>query len=69
MIGEMRFKLPEEQQEWDDACNGAKWRGLVQAYDNVLRRLIKHESKRGTYIKAHELLWDLLNDSGLDLWD
>ena len=67
MIGEIRFKLPEEQDEWNDAVNGWKWHVVVHNMDDQLRNRIKHGDEKGSYQEARDLLNELLDDLGLDL--
>jgi len=69
MIGVLRFRLPAEDDVWRDACNGWKWHGIVQDLDNQLRGRIKHGDERGSYQEARDLLYELVHDSGLGIWE
>ena len=69
MIGQMQFKLPEEQSEWDDARNGWRWHQIVLELDSRLRNKLKYTEERGSYDLAREMLWELLKEEGLDPWE
>jgi hypothetical protein len=52
MIGILKFKLPEERQEFYDAQRSGEVIGGLQEFDNYLRGIVKH----GTDIKDVEEL-------------
>lgn len=41
----IEFKIPQDQEEFNDAINGEAWHMVVQDFDELLRRIIKDEKK------------------------
>lgn len=68
-IAVLVFRIPENDDEFSDACNGWKWHSLVQKLDESLRGRIKHGNERGSYQEARDLLYELLKDHGLEMWN
>lgn len=67
-IGILKFKLPEEENEFNDARNGTKFCVVLQELTSYLRKLSKYENKKSINIEAlqdkiHELL------DGIDIWN
>lgn len=46
MKATLRFTLPEEQAEFNDAVNGGKWKLVLQELDDDLRTSIKYNPKK-----------------------
>ena len=72
--GKLIFKLPEEQDEFEQAYNGPKWRSMVQQLDNRLRDELKYNERltidrREAYEHARQLLQRGLDENNLQLWD
>ena len=72
--GKLIFKLPEEQDEFEQAYNGPKWRSMVQQLDNRLRDELKYNGflttdRREVYEHARELIQRGLDENNLQLWD
>lgn len=73
MEATLKFNLPEEQVEFNDAINGAKWQYVVWELDQWLRTNTKYapDSQSGEYtnalVVAREQLHDYLNEEGLKL--
>ena len=63
------FRIPENDDEFKDAVNGWKWHVLAQDMDQTLRSRVHHGDERGSYQEARDLLYELMHDYGLDLWD
>jgi hypothetical protein len=42
MIGTLRFKLPQEQDEFEQAQNAHKYLGALQDFDSYLRSQLKY---------------------------
>jgi molecular chaperone GrpE (heat shock protein) len=66
MKATLEYNLPDEQEEFQDAVNGAKWKYAMWVMDNELRALTKyapdsmpdevHKAYEGTRDKLHSLL-------------
>ena len=72
--GKLIFKLPEEQDEFEQAYNGPKWRSMVQQLDNRLRDELKYNEsltidRREAYEHARRLIQRVLDENNLQLWD
>lgn len=68
------FELPEEESEYRDAINGAKYIAVLQNLDNHLRSIYKY-GKEGSKVSeeaAEEIrssLYDLAHDMGVCIWE
>ena len=70
MTATMTFQLPEEQDEFQTAADGAKWRLTVQEMDEWLRVKVKHsEGGVSDYSWARQMLHELLAGNGLSIYD
>ena len=72
--GKLIFDLPEEQDEFEQAYNGPKWRSMVQQLDNRLRDELKYNDglsieRREAYEHARQLIQRGLDENNLQLWD
>ena len=74
----LKFQLPEEQHEHEQAVNAYKWVSVVWDIDQFLRSMLKYEGADGIMLadlktpeealeKVRERLWDNLNERGLNL--
>jgi hypothetical protein len=64
------FKLPEEQDEYQTAMDGGKYKAALQELDNFLRGKIKYTDEET--IKLEDIrakLHEFVNDAGASIWD
>lgn len=54
MTSTLAFSLPEEQSEFEDACNGARWRSVMHEVDQYCRDQLKYHSPSPVRAKALE---------------
>ena len=54
MKAELKFKLPEENYEFQCAVMGASWKGVVADLDEDLRNELKHGEHDQAYNEALE---------------
>jgi hypothetical protein len=57
----LEFHLPEEESDYKDASQGARWHNLLCDLDDHLRQSIKHGNK-----KEYRAIRDWLNNKILD---
>lgn len=62
----LKYNLPEESQEFEEAINGNKYRAILQELDNVLRSRLKYESRSDGYQEACEEIRKQINDNLLE---
>lgn len=70
MEANLKFNLPEDSEDLDNALNGYKYKLALWDLDNFLRSEIKHgddESKATHYEEIRDRLHDLLNEYNLTL--
>ena len=72
--GKLIFDFPEEQDEFEQAYNGPKWRGMVQQLDNRIRDCLKYDEKltmpeRTAFELARSFIQRGLEENNLQLWD
>ena len=72
--GKLIFDLPDEQDEFEQAYNGPKWRSMVQQLDNRLRDELKYNGgismdRRVAYEEVRQLIQRGLDENNLQLWD
>ena len=67
----LTFDLPDEQDEYDDACHGDRWRHIVQDMERHLRDCAKYGSSyhdvHEALVQLREKLYDLADEKGLHL--
>lgn len=67
----LKFSLPEEQDEFETANNGWKYRSILCDIDNFLRSKLKYEElspgEDGAYDKTRTELWNLINEHKVDI--
>lgn len=72
MKATLKFNLPEETHEHQDALHGSEWRSALAEVADYLRNQIKHAENSADEYRAfertHERLFSILDDRGLDLY-
>lgn len=72
MKSKLIFNLPEENEEFNLACNGWKYKSVLCEFDNFLRAKLKYEDisdvEYEVYEKTRTHLWELINEEKLDLY-
>jgi hypothetical protein len=70
----LKYNLPDEQTEFEDATNGTKWKLSMWELDQWLRAQYKYmpdaeysEAAYNAYEKSRERLFEILNENGLSL--
>ncbi len=67
------YNLPDEQEEFQDAVNGAKWKYAMWVMDNELRALTKYapdsmpDEVHKAYERTRDKLHSLLTENDLSL--
>ena len=64
----LEFNLPEEELEYKDASQGARWHNLLCDLDEHLRQSIKHNDEN-EYQPIRDWLNSKLADRNLSLYD
>lgn len=70
-IATLKFKLPEELSEFEDAQHGSKYLTTLQDLDNYFRDLEKHSNNKKIVEKAswvREVFWEILKERDITLW-
>lgn len=69
--GTLSFTLPEEQQEFEDACKAGDFRSVLGQFDNELRSHLRYNTRPDlhgdTVEKIRKILWDLVADYGIQI--
>ena len=69
--GTLSFTLPEERQEFEDACKAGDFRVVLDNFDNELRSHLRHNSHpdwdSATVEKVRKTLYDLIADYGIQI--
>ena len=68
----LEFNLPDDQDDFQDAVNGQKWRLMVWNFDQHLRSQIKYNDKLSeeqykVYEEIRDMLYQKMNENGLSL--
>jgi hypothetical protein len=70
----LKYNLPDEQTEFEDATNGLRWKLSMWELDQWLRAQYKYmpdaeysEAAYNAYEKSRERLFEILNENGLSL--
>lgn len=69
MTGILKFNLPEESSEFDDAVNGWKWRCAMRELDEWIRGEEKHGKGIKDGYQVREKMREILQENNLDLWN
>ena len=72
MKATLEFNLPDDQDDFQDAVNGHKWRLMVWNFDQKLRSQLKYNDKLSpeqykVYEEIRNLLWEKMGEEGLSL--
>ena len=72
MKATLEFNLPDDQEDFQDAVNGQKWRLMVWDFDQKLRSQLKYNDKLSSeqykvYEEIRDLLWEKIGEEGLSL--
>ena len=72
MKATLEFNLPDDQDDFQDAVNGQKWRLMVWNFDQKLRSQLKYNDKLSpeqykVYEEIRNLLWEKMGEEGLSL--
>jgi hypothetical protein len=69
--GTLSFTLPEEQQEFEDACKASDFRCVLGHFDYELRSHLKYNSHPdwdgATIEKVRQVLYSLIADYGITI--
>jgi hypothetical protein len=69
--GTLSFTLPEEQQEFEDACKASDFRCVLGHFDDELRSHLKYNSHPdwdgATIEKVRQVLYNLIADYGITI--
>lgn len=66
----LAYKLPDDQQDYDDAINGHSWRRIVEELDEWLREQVKYgEKQETTYTTIRNRLWEEVRERSISLND
>lgn len=67
----LEFNLPEDQDDFDTAINGWKYRSIIWDINNFLRSKLKYNElsseQREVYDKIRTELWNLINEHKIDI--
>lgn len=68
----LKYNLPEEQEEFEMANKGWKYRSALSEYDNYLRSKIKYDDSLSDeqfkiYQDVRNKLWEILNEDQLTI--
>lgn len=65
----LTFQLPEEQEEFEDAQNGASYRRCIQYIDDKLRKMYKYKNlTQVSVIRVRHLINEVMEKRGLILY-
>jgi len=65
----MAFNMPFEQQEWEDACSGGSYLGLLHDWDNFLRNEVKYrEDKPVKWSVVRTLFLSIADQAEVQVW-
>lgn len=68
----LEFNLPDDQDDFQDAVNGQKWRLMVWNFDQHLRSQIKYNDKLSeeqykVYEEIRDMLYQKMGEDALSL--
>jgi hypothetical protein len=72
MKATLEYDLPDEQQEFQDAVNGIRWKAAMWELDQRLRAIQKHapdsmdDKEYKTYCKVREMLHECTGENGIN---
>lgn len=69
--GSLSFTLPEERQEFEDACKAGDFRSVLGHFDDELRSHLRYNSHPDwdstTVEEVRKILYDLIADYGIQI--
>jgi hypothetical protein len=68
MRARLKFKLPEERDDFETAIHARAWRNAVSDIVTELRRRVKYGNAGAEMNDFYDWVWQLLNEDGLDPW-
>jgi len=72
MKATLEYDLPDEQQEFQDAVNGIRWKVSMWELDQRLRAIEKHapdsmdDNEYKAYCKVREMLRECMSENGIN---
>jgi hypothetical protein len=70
--GQLIYDLPEEQDEFDDACKAGYYRSACSTFDGELRSHLKHNSHPkwddATVEEIRQIFHNLMADYGIQIY-
>lgn len=72
MKASLSFSLPEDEEEFDNARNGTKYRSLIEAVEGYVTAQMKHgdidDGERAAYTDVLSQIEGIAEDMGLELY-
>ena len=72
MEANLKFKLPEEREEFDVACSGDKYIAVLTEFDNWLRSQLKQdnlpEGGHTTLTATRDRLYEICEQFNVNIW-
>lgn len=69
----LKYNLPEDNYEFNNAINGTKLRGILEDVDTYLRNKLKYESltedQNDIYQDVRDYLYNLLDEENIRLFE
>lgn len=65
-IAQLKFKLPEEQSEFETAIKAHDWKYTLWDFDQWLRNELKYNAVSDDYQIIRDKLWEFMNDMDLN---
>lgn len=62
----IKFKLPEEQSDYNLHHKAPKYASVVYEFTNFLRSKVKYTEEKGSWEEAYEEWWKHLKDEDID---
>lgn len=66
MLATIKFKLPEEQEDFELALNGSKYKRALDELDEYLRSQVKYaeltEESHNLHVEIRAKLWEIKKD-------
>jgi hypothetical protein len=65
----MEFSLPEEEQEYRDAREGAALRRAMREFAEKMRQRFKYDEKPPDGREISDMFYDALAEENLEIWE
>ena len=65
----LEFNLPEEQEAYNDALNGWKWRKILQDLESRYKFLVKNDKSSWSSEVSIKVINELINQENLNLYE